>query len=260
MELSTATPVQIDSELARIYAEQHKIAGWIASDLRTLERPNLTGRDRERAETHVASLRVVEANLRAEARPLHAEYASRPWSRYFLVANTNGHVHRGMDCTTCFPTTEYGWLVDLADCDEEAMVEEWGERACTVCFPNAPTLPAYSRPARVDREAAEAKAQEKASKVAEKAAKAITSPDGSPLRVDGWVIGTKVAAQRKLSEVVQSFGWYGPSHPSDFAAQAAQLVEALRAAGIDPEPIIVRATKKVRAEGGEHTLPVPVAS
>ena len=49
-----------------------------------------------------------------------------------------------MDCTTCFPTTQYGWLVNLADCDEDAMIEEWGEMACTVCFPTAPTNPNYT--------------------------------------------------------------------------------------------------------------------
>ena len=68
---------------------------------------------------------------------------SGKWHRYFLVNNNNGHVHRDMACSTCYPTTQYLWLVELADCDEQAMVASYGELACTVCFPDAPTLPGY---------------------------------------------------------------------------------------------------------------------
>ena len=83
--------------------------------------------------------------LKAEVAPFHAEYRRRPWLRYFLVRQANGHVHREMNCTTCYYDTEYGWLTDLSDCDEAAMVKQYGEKACTVCFPNAPVNPDYIR-------------------------------------------------------------------------------------------------------------------
>ena len=79
----------------------------------------------------------------ASASPFQAIYNEKRWNRYFLVMG--GHVHRGMRCSSCYPTTQYSWLISLADCDETAMVEEYGERACTVCFPNAPTMPAFLR-------------------------------------------------------------------------------------------------------------------
>jgi hypothetical protein len=50
---------------------------------------------------------------------------------------------------------------------------------------------------------------------------------------------------------VQSFGWYGRD---EYRAEAAQLFEALEAAGIDPQPIIARANAKVAKEGGHHRL------
>ena len=66
-----------------------------------------------------------------------------------------------MGCSTCFPTTEYAWLVELADCDEDAMIVDYGEKACTVCFPGAPANPHFNGPGRRDREALAARQAEK---------------------------------------------------------------------------------------------------
>lgn len=148
-----------------------------------------------------------------------------------------------------------GWLTELSACDEQEMVAAWGEKACTVCFPDAPTFKGfndgtstYAR--RTATEQAERDA-EKAAKQAAKDAKSITAPNGSPLRVDGWIIKTKVAARNALSTAVQSYGWYGPEHPSDFVAQITVLIEALEAVEIETQPVIDRAAKKVLGGGGK---------
>lgn len=268
MNLAAATPQQIDAELASLWATESKYRTNMVQAMRGCTPSIRTGfgyapADSRQVEMQViiAGYRAKVAQARADAAPYEAEFARRGgWNRYFLVTNSNGHVHRGMGCTTCYATTEYSWLVDLADCDEDAMVVEYGEAACTVCFPNAPTNPAFHAPGRRDREAAEARQAEKDAKAAATAAKAITAPGGGPLRVGHDVLRTKVAAQRKLSDTVQSFGWYGPTHPHNFAGAADQLVEALEAAGIDPQPIIARATKKAKAEGAEFTYQVGVAA
>jgi hypothetical protein len=130
----------------------------------------------------------------------------------------------------------------LADCDEDAMVEEWGERACTVCFPAAPTNPLYNRPARIDREAQETKAAEKAAKQADKDAKAITF-NGMPVRVNGDVFRTKVAARNELSRQIQNGIWYGPN-----AEAIVYLAQALEAAGVEWVPVAQRAFKKAVKE------------
>lgn len=107
---------------------------------------------------------VVEAmaKLTDQERPYTAEYYRRgTWHRYFLVLNSNGHIHRETSCSTCFPTTRYGWIVKLSGCDEEEMVEEYGETACTVCFPDAPSYAGWAASIAAKAEA------EKASKCSE---------------------------------------------------------------------------------------------
>lgn len=104
----------------------------------------------------------------AELDAIHNEYR---WNRYFLVTNANGHVHRGMSCSTCFANTEYAWLIELADCDEDVMITEFGEKACTVCFPDAPANPKIKSPGRRDREAQAARQAEKDERANAKAAK-----------------------------------------------------------------------------------------
>lgn len=161
------------------------------------------------------------------------------WHRYFLVDNTNGHVHREMSCSTCYPTTQYRWLVGLADCDEAAMVAEYGEMACTVCFPEAPAMKGYgdgtSGLARYSAEEKAQRAAEKAAKQAAKDAKAITQPDGQPLRERDWrtkeagkgsVIKTERAASIALTDCLQNIIVFGYSI-EDHEPQANYLAEAL---------------------------------
>lgn len=252
-DLATMTPVEIDTELARIWGETEKVRSWLHSDLASLTSRWFREADRPATEARIAEREAAIAALRDEARPFEIEYAKRPWKRYFLVTNGNGHVHRGMGCSTCYPTTLYAWLIDLADCDEAAMIEEWGERACTVCFPDAPVNPLYNRPARVDREAREARAADKAKREADKAAKAITDVDGSPLKdASGWVVRTKVAARNALADAVVSYSYYGASHSYGYPEAIRRLSAALEAAGIDTAPVIARAIKRAAKEGAPN--------
>lgn len=120
------------------------------------------------------------------------------WNRAFLVANTNGHVHSSMDCSTCRPTTQYAWLTDYSGADENEIVAAAGHRACTTCYPSAPVGDAASLPSKMytpdelaaqrEREeraawAALSPAEKRARKRAEKIAKAV-SKTGKPLRFE----------------------------------------------------------------------------
>lgn len=250
-DVATMTPVEIDTELARIWGEIERVRG--ALNYATKWFVKARGWRREELEAEMDRYNARLAELRAEVEPFEIEYAKRPWNRYFLVTNGNGHVHRGMGCSTCYATTLYAWLIDLADCDEAAMIEEWGERACTVCFPDAPVNPLYNRPARVDREAREARAAEKAKREADKAAKAITDVDGSPLKdASGWVVRTKVAARNALADAVTSYGWYGPGHSYNFPEAIRRLSAALEAAGVDTAKVIANARKRSAKEGAPN--------
>lgn len=66
------------------------------------------------------------------------ESAYTGWSRFFLVTSSRGHIHSSMSCSTCRPTTTYGWLPELSGLTEAEAVNDHGPALCSVCFPSAP--------------------------------------------------------------------------------------------------------------------------
>ena len=259
MDTTTMTPVEVDTELYRIYMRAMTIEGRITGEVKTIERlaaradkAPLTAWDQknyEQAKARLAEYQAERLALITEKAPFEVEYMSRPWARYFLVTNGNGHVHRGMDCRTCFITTQYAWVVDLADCDEAKMVEEYGEKACTICFPNAPALPAFNSPGRRDREVIEARAAEKAARADAKAAKLLNEP--LRLQRHSWTIETVAAAKQAIRDNIYDMINNGYSKVlEDCKADNEALIAALLAKGIeqaDIDTIIARATKKARS-------------
>lgn len=267
--LSTMTPVEIDTELARLWGEIQTKQHYLHSEHDYLVRCTAgTANDwrREECEKAIEAYKAKIAELQAEAAPFEAEFKARGgWLRYFLVTNQSGHVHRGMGCTTCFETTQYAWVVELADCDEAKMVEEFGEKACTVCFPDAPANPSFHGPGRRDAAAKAERQAEKDAKAAAKAAKAINAegflkvPAGSHIdHVTGETrqyfdtVRTKVAARNALSAAVQSYGYYGPTHPHRFQDAISVLTEALEGTEIDTAKVIDTAAKKALRDGGTY--------
>jgi hypothetical protein len=95
-------------------------------------------------------------------------YDQDPWTRAFLVINSNGHVHKSQDCSTCFDTTRFQWLVQYSNDDENIIVEDAGQDACTICYPSAPAE-TLNRPSRIVTADKIAKAQAKAEREAKKA-------------------------------------------------------------------------------------------
>jgi hypothetical protein len=147
---------------------------------------------------------------------LNAQYEG--WNRCFWVQNSNGHIHKSMECATCYPSTRYAWLPDWSDRDEMEIIKAAGEKACSVCYPNAPSEYLARKSVLEPREVIEAREerlrvkQEKAQK-AEKAG--IKNPDGSQLRVNesgskygGQVIGTERSASILAVDVMMSLKLY----------------------------------------------------
>lgn len=288
--LTEQTPVEVDTALYALYREQLELGRkvnakidtvhYAADDKRrygrgpatwtmtTAEATAVVEKIAETNETYVGkdARKVLDALAEArdaftantEAQKAHnAEYARRPWTRAFLV--TDGHVHRSMNCSTCFPTTEFTWLVDLADHDEAEIVALAGERACTVCYPSAPTLRDFEKasPLFTEEEAQRAKdreqrAADKAKRQADKIAKGLTA-DGSEFVVsyvepnapgidrDESGKSVHVYRDRERTEhfktekaavmwVVQQMTWGSPSGRYDYQRPAWQAaVEAVAA-------------------------------
>lgn len=103
------------------------------------------------------------------------------WTRFFLVTNTNGHIHSTTACRTCVATTTFAWLPELSGLSEHDAVGAHGSILCTVCFPEAPVewTNGESHTARTTREERETAAAKRAAAKLEKA----LMPDGSDLIV-----------------------------------------------------------------------------
>jgi hypothetical protein len=129
----------------------------------------------------IAELREQKAKIQAEINKLDAIYNQDPWTRAFLVINSNGHVHSSMDCNTCFPTTRYNWLVQYSNDDENTIVEDAGQDACTICYPSAPAE-VLNRPSRIVTADKTAKAQAKAEREAKKAEKIAKEKANAPTK------------------------------------------------------------------------------
>lgn len=118
----------------------------------------------------IDELLIERAPLKDRVRELNKIYIQDPWTRAFLVINSNGHVHKTTDCSTCFDTTRFEWLVQYSNDDENTIVEDAGQDACTVCYPSAPAE-VLNRPSRIVTADKVAKAAAKAEREAKKAAK-----------------------------------------------------------------------------------------
>ena len=211
----------------------------------------------------IAAIRADGAEIEERIAELDAVYDEHRWNRYFLVTNGNGHVHRGMSCRTCFATTQYAWLVELADCDESAMIEEFGEKACTVCFPDAPANPKFHGPGRRDREAQAARQADKDAREAVKAARNLTEDQRFRNHM-GDLVTTVAACKQALRDEVELKYYYtnGP-HPwhaeSVEAAQKARKVLLERGAEVAQlDKIVASAEKKYSKYARDRRLsPIP---
>lgn len=227
-DLTSQTPADVDEQLADLYYEAFKLdveatvhADRIMKYRKHIEQGRSPHQHAE-FETWIEREQVERDRLageadavRAQMRPFEAEYRRRGgWTRAFLV--TGGHLHNTMDCSTCNrmgQPTRFSWMPELSGSDEQEMVEAAGERCCTVCFPSAP-VDLLKRPSILltpdEEAAARARAErdlERARKAEEKAAKAITNPDGTELREPrkyGQIVRTLVTAERELTDALMT--------------------------------------------------------
>lgn len=214
-DITTASASAIDIEIRRIATAIAEVGVRITHLSALVERV----RDETTKTTYQADLRAAidrQAALFTESRPFNDEFVRRGgWNRFWIVTNGNGHVHWHQECSTCRPTTEFYWLAELSGMSHAELVGEAGERACTVCFPDAPvqtrTQPSLVHtPAELERLRKAAQRQEKA--LARKA-KEITTPDGQPLRDSlGMVIKTEVMAQREYVALAAEARMWDPAN------------------------------------------------
>lgn len=107
-------------------------------------------RDHARQSTDTQIIKDYERYCEATARWDKAEdkiieidtaYATRRWSRYWLVVSSSGHIHRSMDCSTCNngqKPTSFVLKPSLSGSSDADAVAALGAALCSHCFPDAP--------------------------------------------------------------------------------------------------------------------------
>lgn len=289
--LAEQSPSEIDVQLAALYEQEakalsqlsaagigiHRVVGdrqrgysrdaqWgltfaealtKAEEMVEAEPVTYKNREAERAIESLGRARKALAAVRAEAKPLNEEFSRRGgWTRAFLAKSANGHVHNGMDCSTCNKmgkSTSFGWFPEYSGRPESEIVEDAGERACTTCYPTAP-VSVLSRPTKFfsEDEVAAAKAREEravkraAAEVEKVVVEGIT--EGSTRYAQSKTFKTlRAATQFATSSRAKVISW-GGNHPSVPLWEAdADKVEAAIAAKTGRDVDEVSAEIKAKA-------------
>lgn len=248
MDVATATPAQVDTEIARLNSEIQHNQAQAQVALTTIERidevqgtyeanyPWNSQEKRDEAEALIGKISVLNSALFAQRQPLINRYNEERWTRYFLVVNSNGHVHSSTSCDTCFITTEYAWLTEHSGMTPEALVEEAGEQACTVCFPWAP-VDVLQRESRLETPERKARREEKERLAAEKAAKAVVVEGYTNYagRARQHTFKSVRAATNAIAHDLGRLVAYGTDHPSseEWLNNVAAIRRALKDKGVE---------------------------
>jgi hypothetical protein len=233
------TPVEVDTALAKLYNEQMGVLSRIEREEGTLHnlagdrrRVVSSGRQRGTYEWGMTLDEVMEKGPRssfdesawastieernshferldeiaAEEQALNQKFLDAGgWPRFFLVQQPGGHIHSSTGCSTCYPTTRFGWLPELSGQSEAEAVENYGGILCSVCYPSAPSEWTEGI-SKQDAEAKAAREEAKRERDAAKLAKALM-PDGKPLRLPDSrdTLKTQRSAEIWLSDSFDDF-------------------------------------------------------
>ena len=183
MSVTKEFAVKIDTQLSSWYDKRWDAISKLESaedSIKFYEKYYPTSVEKiQESRDKAAKVKLEISFINIEIGKLNAIYDQDPWTRAFLVIASNGHVHSSMDCSTCFPTTRYQWLIQYSNDDEATIVEDAGKDACTICYPSAPAE-VLNRPSRIVTADKVAKAAAKAERDAKKAARIAKEKANAP--------------------------------------------------------------------------------
>ena len=185
MSVTKEFAVKIDTELSSWYDKRWDLVSKLesAEDTKKFYEKHYPTRveEIEKAIEKIAGIELEISAVNIEISKLNKIYNQDPWTRAFLVLASNGHVHSSMDCNTCFSTTRYNWLIQYSNDDENTIVEDAGQDACTICYPSAPAE-VLNRPSRIVTADKVAKAKAKAERDAKREAKIAKEKANAPTK------------------------------------------------------------------------------
>jgi hypothetical protein len=242
MAVTKEFAVEIDTELSNLYNDEwrirEKILGYQDSLDFYIKNPKYASDNVEHYEKQIEILKQKLVPIKKRQKELNEIYEQDPWTRAYLVVSSDGHVHKDMYCSTCFPQTRYAWLVQYSNDDEKTIVEDAGQDACTVCYPSAPAE-VLNRPSRIvtaDKIAKEKARQEreakKQAKIAKEKANAPTA-SGEPLKIirsiynDGKISYEWLKTERSaVSQWLNTESWAKFSPREDYELENQRLIVA----------------------------------
>jgi hypothetical protein len=205
-------------------------------------------------DARMVALQIERDRIERELAAIDAEWTRRGgWTRAFVVPG--GHAHTSTACSTCYPTTMFALVTRMSGATEEAIVEEAGERACTVCYPSAP-VETLRRPTRLlsedeeaERAARETARAEREAARAKRDAEAITVEGLNEYRGRAHTFKSERALQNFVSANLKNLHIWTeigainarPEHPSapEWREDARKGAEALaERRGVDVEALL----------------------
>ena len=204
--------VKIDTELSALHNKRWDLISKLesAEDTKKFYEKHYSTRvdEIEKAIEKIVVIKSEIYKVNVEIRALNEIYDQDPWTRAFLVLASNGHVHSSMDCSTCFPTTRYQWLIQYSNDDENTIVEDAGKDACTICYPSAPAE-VLNRPSRIVTADKIAKEQAKAEREAKREAKIAKQKADAPTKSGEFLYFTEGRYTREIrTERTATSEWF----------------------------------------------------
>ena len=183
MSVTKEFAVKIDTQLSELHDKRWNLRVGLLTDQESLAfyQKNYPNNAKSIAK-YEEKIKVANAELRkvfSQICELDEIYDEDPWTRAFLVVSSDGHVHNSLDCSTCFPTTRFSWLVEYSNDDENAIVDAAGELACTICYPSAPAE-ILNRPTKIVIQSKVEKEKARQEREAKKAAKIAKAKADAP--------------------------------------------------------------------------------
>lgn len=259
-DLRAASPAEIDTVLAELDYERfvadtrcrqylkaaHDARNYVHYDWRTRTRTKRPDLDKaEKMEELAAEQELIVSQKLDEMAPLQDEFFRRGgWTRAFLVVTKGiGHVHSSQSCHTCYPTTQFHWVTAYSGKDEDQVVEDAGERACTICYPSAP-VEVLSRTTKIyspDEQEKMAARAEREAKRAAKDALAVRDPETGKV-----LFKTERGATNEIAQKLDAYLRY---ENDEYLAKAAKISLAVAAKrGVDPHELWVELKAKAEVK------------
>jgi hypothetical protein len=95
----------------------------------------------DKAREEYATRLEEHEKAKSDVQEIEAHYSKAPWSRYWLVTSSDGHIHRSRCCHTCNKgrsATAFALAASLSGSDDKDAVAALGPALCSACFPEAP--------------------------------------------------------------------------------------------------------------------------